>query len=779
MTPTTGLLLIALLAAPLTAAVGWRRVQFGGPVAVLFAAAALAMAVWAEIAGPGAAIDWPWIPTLGARLQFTLDGLANLYVILASCIGLVILVYSLAYLPAHLHHQDRPDAQATRFYALILLFMGSMIGLAMAQDLLLIFVFWDLTAIASYLLIGYDRHSPQARAAALMALIVTGTTALGLLIGIFLIDVEAGSFNHAAAIAWATTTDSHVVTIAAVAIAIAALSKSAQVPLHFWLPRAMAAPTPVSAYLHSAAMVAAGVFLLARFHPILAADQLVLNGLVVVGAASMLVGSVLALTRVDLKPLLAGSTIAQYGYIVVMLGIGGEAGIAGASFGVLAHALAKAALFMTAGAVTEATGETSLANLGGLFRRMPLLAVASGLAALSLAAAPLTAGFFKDEYLFHASLERNRAVAIFVTGSAMLTVTYAARFWLAIFAGRSPAPGRPLHPVSPLMVWPIAALAALGIAGGIWPDLLARIAQDAASVTHAGPIKVHPSYHLEFTAENLMAMAAFAGGIALVLTRRHWQHVATKLARVGDRLGPERLYRGLLLTTERFSFAIHNLEVRDLRGRVATVLGPAALIVGAAIVANPDLDSLRFGSVSLGDLPTVFLLSVAALAALSATFPRDHLNLALIVSGVGFSLSVVYAFLGAPDVALVAVLIETIFAAVFVGMLALLPRGIELHGIARDEELPPGDPDENNRRDAILATIATIFAFVVAWGTFSRPSSLDSVTVEQIAQTKLAHGYDVVTVILADFRGLDTMGEITVIGIAFLGMATLLRRRVR
>lgn len=257
-----------------------------------------------------------------------------------------------------------------RFYAAIVLFMASMVGLATAQDLILLFVFWDLTAVASYLLIGFDRQDAEARRSALMALLVTGISAVGLLVGILLLRVEYGTTQLPEIIGRAEA--GTVLTVAGALIAAGALAKSAQVPLHFWLPRAMAAPTPVSAYLHSAAMVAAGVFLLSRVHPLLELSPALLDAVLAIGLASMAVGGALALSGQELKQILAHSTISQYGYVVAMLGVGGPAGAAAACFYVLAHALAKSALFMTAGAVTEATGEKRLDAVGGLARRMPV-----------------------------------------------------------------------------------------------------------------------------------------------------------------------------------------------------------------------------------------------------------------------------------------------------------------------------------------------------------------------------------------------------------------------
>ncbi|MBD0291488.1 MAG: oxidoreductase, partial [Thermoleophilia bacterium] len=397
-------------------------------IAISGAAFAALAAAWL---GGGARGDWPWAPTLGLRLAFEVDGLAALYGLLATGIGLAVFVYSSRYLPIHLAHQGRPPSEAPRFYAFLLLFMAAMVGLVTAQDLILLFVFWDLTAVASYYLIGYDQDDDRDRHAALMALLVTGVTAVFLLVAALLLAREYGTFSIPDVLARAEANGT--TTAAGALIAVAALAKSAQVPLHFWLPRAMLAPTPVSSYLHSAAMVAAGVFLLGRFYPLLAQSPALLDALLAVGIASMAVGGILALTRDGFKQVLAYSTVAQYGYVVFLLGLGTGKGVAAASFYVVVHGMAKCALFLTAGTVTIATGESTLPAVGGLARRMPALAAGSALAAAGIVALPASAGFFADELFFAAAQDRHAVLGVVAVASAVLTFAYIGRLWAGIF----------------------------------------------------------------------------------------------------------------------------------------------------------------------------------------------------------------------------------------------------------------------------------------------------------------------------------------------------------
>ena len=763
------LCLIAAFAAPLVTVLGGvRRAAWTGPMAIASAALAFAVVVWAA-SRDNAHIDTVWADTFALRFHLELDGLARLYALLATGVGLLVVIYASAYLPAHLAHHDRSLEEMPRFFGFLLLFMAAMVGLVMAQDAILLFLFWDLTAIASFFLIGFDREEEESRSSALMALIVTGVSAVLVLVGALLLFQEFGTFAIPDMISRGSTDG--VVGGAMALIVTGALAKSAQVPLHFWLPRAMAAPTPVSAYLHSAAMVAAGVFLVGRFYPLIAGFDWLLDALLVVGFTSMAVGGVIALTRDVLKQVLAYSTISQYGYVVAMFGLGGDYGVAGASFYVIAHALVKSALFLTAGAVTEATGSKSLSGVGGLSRSMPMLALGSGLAAAGLVALPLTAGFFKDELFFAAAYERGPVYAALAVAGAALTFAYIARFWIGMFLG--PMRSGVLS-IPPRLVAPVVVLGALTVLWGIWPTPLVRLAEGAASVSAAVPaaseIHIDVAYHLDLRHKNVMALAAWGVGILLLVSQALWRPAALAIAMLGDRVGPERIYTRSLAGLEYVSNAIHRYEVRDLRSRIATILAPAGALVGLAVIVTPNSDAFAIGDIRQQDLPVFTMLIAAMFASVAVAVPRDHLRIVITMSGVGFSLAVIYAFLGAPNVALVAVLVETILSLFFIGMLLLMPRSILRYETRRRAEGP------GVRRDASLAVIASIMAFFVVWGALSRPSPSTTLIDRQTELTPLAHGRDVVTVILADFRGFDTFGEICVITLVLLGVMSLIRR---
>jgi len=751
----------------LTVGIGSVRYRLAPPLAIATATLAFLATLWGWWRG-ATPVDLAWAPTLHLRLAFRLDGLAILYSLLATGIGLAVLVYSWRYLPLHLAHDGRDPATATSFYGFMLLFMASMLGLVAAQDLILIFVFWDLTAITSYFLIGFDRENAEARDSALMALLITGVSAVLFMIGALMFYQRTGTFQLdelrlQIGSGWYFQ-------VAALLIVVAALAKSAQVPLHFWLPRAMVAPTSVSAYLHSAAMVAAGVFLLSRFYPLIEPSRLLLDGLIVIGFLSIFTGGLLALSADGLKQLLAYSTIAQYGYVVVMLGIGGATGVAAASFYVIAHALGKSALFLTAGAVTEATGEKDLSQVGGLARSLPWLAAGSAIAAADLAALPLTIGFFKDELYFKSALERGWPIGLLAVLGAALTFAYIWRFWSGIFLG---PPRARIVPLSGRFVWPVVALGAVALAGGFVPLPETHLAEAAGEATIRLPVSLHVAYHLGPNELYVMALAAWLLGVGVIRTRSYWGDVVAAVAALGRRVGPEQQYGLVLDWLIHLSHVMLDFEVRDLRRRISTILVPAALLAIAGLVVSPETDVFRVGLIARRDLLLLLLMGLASIAALAATRPAHHLPIILALSSVGFTLAAIYAGLGAPDVALVAVLVEMFMTIIFLGALTLFPNG------ALRRQIASVGTRSHLGRDITVGICSALFAFVIAWGVLSRPASADGVSREQVRLTPIAHAQDAVTAILADFRGLDTAGEVTVIVIVLIGVVALLREERR
>ena len=751
-------------AAAVTSARPW-SVQATAAGASVALALAIALGTGYVRAGPVTLVDLAWLPQLGSRFVIRLDPLGAPLAILTAAIAAPVLAYSGRYLREQL---DASGSDAWRFSLLMLAFVGSMVTLMLAHDLLLMFAALETTALVSFLLIEFDRDDDRAARAAGLALVVTAGSSLLFLAGVVLVARQTGTTVLSDLTAAATPLPAG----AASCLAAGVLAKSAQFPLHFWLPRAMVAPTPVSAYLHSSALVAAGVFVLARLRELLATPEL-MTALMAVGLASIATGAALALVADGLKRILAGSTIAQYGYCVVLIALG-EA--AGAIWFFLAHGLAKCALFLTAGAVTTATGHHNLSATGGLFGRMPTLAVASAVAAAALAGLPATVGYFKDEALLAASADHGAWLAVASTVAVALTIVYAARFWLGVFVGW-PARIAPsvtarrdrLASWRSSLTWPVVLLAGLAVLCGTWTapfepwltGAAASMLDEGAGAELAYRLSPHPALWL--------TLAAWASGVALVLTRRRWdgplQHAAGAWllywtsSRPAGRLGE---------WSQRLSDQLHELEVRDLRDHITAVLLPVAVLVGLAMLGQtawPDWG----GWPGVDDLTLIAGLAVTAGAAVVVLGMRHHVSLVIAQSFVGFGLGLTLALEGAPDVALVVIVVETLLTILLLAML----RQLRPEAIART---PRGGQGRGPR--AWIGPVAAAAMFVLAWFVLGDPRP-EGVERAYVGLAASAHAKDVVTAVLADFRGLDTAGEITVFAVAVLGAAGVTWGRVR
>lgn len=766
-------LLIAFCVPPAVLLGGIWRQRLAPHIAIVGALATL-LALAMSWGGRDQIFSWPWVNSFNIQFMLVNDGLALLYSIIASGIGLMVLVYSSGYLPHYLQKHDRPLNVQASYYAWLALFMASMLGLVMAADLILLFVFFDLTAVCSYFLIAFDR-TEESRSAALSAMLVTGITSVGMLVGILWLNAEHGTFAIAELI-------DHVKPGVALSgamglIVLAAVAKSAHVPLHFWLPRAMSAPTPVSAYLHSAAMVAAGVFVVHRLNPLIAQVPLIQTVLMILAGLSILIGSLLALDATDIKKILAYSTVAQYGYVSLMLAVGGLTATAAAAIYVLVHALCKSALFMLAGAGEAMTGKRSLEQLGGLARKQPMLAITSAIPAATLAGLPLTAGFFKDEGFFRIASEHGWGMTVVATAAAALTLTYTWRFWRGIFLG---SPGAPAKPASRRMLFPIACLALLCLAGGIYMAPAVHLATVAAHDVYPRAAQatelLSSTYHFAATTPNVMAFMAYGGGFLLWISRRWWESRLRGLVRSMERVGPDYAYVRLLEWMSWLADWLHQVEMRDLRDRIAGVLIPAGLLVGLAIVETSTYSWPAVSGSSLTPAGSPWLLGLilvlAGASALCVVRQRDHLGLILTLTATGFFLALVYAVLGAPDVSLVAVLVETVLTLLLLATLWILPASV----LQREKEREARRHD--NRWYTVAGVMAAALVFVLSMTVLSEPRQ-DGVSGRFLELGELAHADNIVAAILVDFRGLDTLGEATVIFVALLGVGTLLEGGVR
>ena len=757
----TGLLGAHLAVA--AAALAFRRL--GRRVFIVCALAPAAVLVWLAtilpgVVGRGRVVEESveWAPSLGMTVGLRLDAFGALMVCLVSGVGFLVFAYAYFYFT-----EERADLG--RFAATLVAFAGAMTGLVVADNLLALFVFWELTSITSYLLIGYRHTTEQARAAALQALLITGGGALALLAGFILLAQAAGTWSMAELLAAPPT--GTLATAGVLCVAVGAFTKSAQVPFHSWLPGAMVAPTPVSAYLHSAAMVKAGVYIVARFSPAFAVATPVWRPVVVgVGLATMLVGGYRALRQHDLKLILAYGTISQLGFLFALLGTGSETVVFAGVAVLLAHGLFKATLFMVAGIVDHETGTRDIRRLDGLHRTLRPVAIIAIVAAASMAGVPPLAGFIAKEAAYTSLLEVADSWGIpllvgLVVGSA-LTVAYSYRFCWGAFADKAPADlqGEVAHPHhAPFGFWaPAAALAAITVAFGLVPGLNSPLVEAASTAllpgSHPHPLALWHGINVAL----VLSAVTVAIGVALVAGRRRVEAVQDWLpSPPGSLAGYNAMLVGLKVVAARTAAVVQS-------GSLPVYLGVILLV---AVVA-PTVTLLSSGGFDLSvarvaDSPLQVVAVVAAVAAgVAAVRSQRRFAAVLALGAVGYAVVALFALHGAPDLALTQLLIETLGLLVFVLVLKHLPDRFAPSRWALGQSLRVA-------LSVAVGLFVSVFALTAAATRRAEP-----VSTEHLARSlPEAGGANVVNVILVDFRGMDTLGEITVLAVAGLGIAAL------
>jgi len=761
-----------LLALPFLAAVAmvFLRTRSRGQVAWVAAAAPLLGLLVLAWATPSVMQGWilradhAWIPQLGLDFDLRLDGLAWMFAGLVMAIGALVVMY------AHYYLSD--EDSAPRFFGCLLFFMGSMLGVVLAGNLLLLLVFWELTSISSFLLIGFWYKRQDAREGARMALAITGGGGLALLGGVLLIGRIVGSYDLDTVLASGDLIRASELYPWVLGLVLAGVfTKSAQFPLHFWLPHAMAAPTPVSAYLHSATMVKAGVFLLARLHPALAGTDLFFYVVSGIGAITLLLGAWYAIFQHDLKGLLAYSTISHLGLITLLFGLSTPMAVVAGVFHIINHATFKASLFMAAGIIDHETGTRDMRRLGNLRRFMPITSALAITASLAMAGIPLLNGFLSKEMFFAEALDidghRTWATVISIAALlyAMFGVAYSLRFVHETFFGDGPhGLDRVPHEPPRWMKIPVEVLVLLCVAVGMFP------AWTVAPVLHAAAAAIlgndMPSYSLAiwhgFNKPLLMSMAGTVGGIVLYFSLRRLFNlhaiVRRSLGRNLFRWNMEALY-GL---AERFTARIANGSLQ--RSLVWLVL--AALAAGAA----PFLSGSHAPPVLRAPQPMPLLgwllwLILVACALFTVRMYRQRLLALIVLGGAGLMVSLVFVFLSAPDLALTQLLVEMVSLALLLLGLHYLPQ-----------RSPPERAPRRRVRDVAVALAAGLGIGLLSYAVMTRPIG-EPASLEMLARAlPEAYGRNVVNVILVDFRGFDTFGEITVFGIAALIVHALLRR---
>jgi multicomponent Na+:H+ antiporter subunit A len=704
---------------------------------------------------------YTWAPTLGINLSFYVDGLSLLFALLISGIGTLIMIYAGGYLGKHPH--------LGRFYAYILLFMASMLGLVLSGNLITLFVFWELTSISSYLLIGFTHQDATSRASALQALLVTGGGGLALLAGFIMIGQIGGSLEVSALLMQADEIRNHTLYFPTLLLVLAgAFTKSAQVPFHFWLPGAMAAPTPVSAYLHSATLVKAGVYLLARLSPIMGGTDAWVYIVTTVGAITMVVGGYLAIYQTDLKRILAYSTVSALGTLVLLLGLHTEHAIIAAMVFLLAHALYKGALFMVAGILDHETGTRNVERMGGLRRAMPITTLVAGLAAISLAGFGPVVSFIGKELLLEAVLEVEGAWFILVPAvviAGALFVTVAAIVGVRPFFGKKKE--TPKHPhEAPVSLWlGPALLAVLGLIIGFAPQPITDtiIAPSSSAILgHRETVTLY-LWH-GFNVALAMSIVSFLSGIGLYIG---WAALRRKTSWMEHVFGwgPTRWYT---LGLDAMNWAARTqtriLQNGYLRYYLLTILITTIGLVGYTLLSRTTLPTaLGWSSVRFYEAGLAILMLLGALAAILLP---SRLSAVAALGVVGYGVALIFILFGAPDLAMTQFMIETLTVILFVLVFYHLPRFTELSSRA------------SRVRDAAIAltTGGLMTLLVLLASAIPADSAVSSFYAE--ASRPLAHGRNIVNVILVDFRGLDTLGEITVLSVAAIGVYALLKLRL-
>ncbi len=729
---------------------------------VLLPATGLALVLWMLVT-----LDLPlhwerdWVPALGIRLAFEIDGLSALMLLMITGVGTAVFVYAGGYLAGHPHQR--------RLYVLLTLFMLAMIGAVTADHLILIFLFWELTSLLSFLLVGFNHDQEGSRKSAQQSLLVTGIGGLTLLAGFIVLAQAMGTWSVTEIVARVAAVEpTPELTTAVVLILIGAFTKSAQFPFHFWLPNAMAAPTPVSAYLHSATMVKLGVYLLARLDPGFGEWALWEWSLKLAGSITAAWGMVLALRERDLKRILAWSTVATLGTLVTLVGLRGDGASVAVGALLLAHALYKAPLFFVAGNIDHGTGTRVIDRLGNLRHAMPWTAAAALLAGASMAGMPLSFGYVvKDVILevkgaddvFAFAKAANvvfGAIAVAVAGVAAIRV-----FW------RHPGVSETCeaHEGGPALVIPPLALALTGITLGIFPFIAHELIANASVAMTPGTEQVIVGLALELGPALGSLAVTLAIGVTIFFLwdplHRLFEGAAQRIGRIGMASQYERSLQAIPRLAARVTRSLQNGWLPDY---VALAAGSVTLALAVLIlVGSPDLHLPAWEPPSAGVVGAALLI---ALGAVLAAVLRERFVLLLATGLVGYGSAVLFLYSGAPDVAFTQVTVETVFVIVVASVLLKLRRLGRATSIA-EPALRPGAL-------AIAAGFATVVTLLLLAAT---AGAFDPAISRFFAEASVpeAHGRNVVNVILVDFRALDTLGEIAVVMLSLLAALPLLQ----
>ncbi|MCG9915994.1 MAG: monovalent cation/H+ antiporter subunit A [Phenylobacterium sp.] len=701
-----------------------------------------------------------WFPGLGLNLNFFLDALGLMFAGMILGIGLLVIIYARFYLA-------KADPMG-RFFAFLLLFQGAMVGIVLSDNILLLLIFWELTSLSSFLLIGYWRHLPEGRQGARMALTVTGLGGLSLIAGLLILGQIAGSYDLSVILQSGEAIQASPLYLPAlILILVGCFAKSAQFPFHFWLPHAMAAPTPVSAYLHSATMVKAGIFLLARLWPALSGTEAWFYLVGGVGLFTMVFAAVVALFKDDLKGLLAYSTISHLGMLTFLFGLGTPAAAVAGVFHIINHATFKAALFMNAGIVDHEAGTRDLRKLGGLFTLMPIAATLAVLSAAAMAGVPPMNGFISKEMMLMEAVDTtafglNWLVPALVMIGVLFSAAYAFRYVVGVYFGpkRESYPAKPHD--APFGMWaPPALLVILAVAIGLAPALVAGplVNAVAAVVTGGAASEKHLSLWHGFNLPLVMSLAALVGGGILLASHRQLERVWLALGLPDAKRMFDTTTLALARAAQRFTEAVHN---GSLQRYMFVILATAVIIALAGFVSADYVQGGRPTLPAPGAAVVAWVLLVGGTTAVVLGHRHRYLSL-IFISVIGLVVSLTFVFLSAPDLALTQISVEVVTILLLLVALNLMPK------------TSPVESGTGRRlRDGLLATLGGLGMAGATWALLRREGPASISEFHWNNSYSGGGGTNVVNVILVDFRGFDTFGEIIVLGIAALTIFALL-----
>ena len=711
--------------------------------------------------------SWSWLPQLGIDFSFRLDALGLLFALLISGIGTLIYIYAYFYLG--------PKNSLNKLYLLLMLFMAAMLGISLSNNLILLLVFWELTSISSFLLVGYWSNYDAAQRGSRMALTITGMGGLAMLGGFILLGQITGTYEIDQILTMTAQIQSHALFVPTLLlILLGAFTKSAQFPFHFWLPNAMAAPTPVSAYLHSATMVKAGIFLVARLLPIFAGAALFHNLVTFIGLFTLCMAAFFAIFKEDLKGLLAYSTISHLGLIMCLLGIGSPLAVAAAIFHIINHATFKAALFMIAGIIDHESGTRDLRKLSGLWQLLPYTATLTMVTAASMAGVPLTNGFLSKEMFFTELLSNLSGPvlicsAIVATLAGIFAVAYSVRLVHGVFfdgpVGKQ-VPNKDAHEPPFGMRAPATLLAILCILVGLFPALLVEniVNSTARASTQVMDFEgVHLALWHGFNMPLLMSLIASIGGLIFYFSLAKGGKIREidldpYLGRLQGRVAFDLFLKSLLLNSRKFKRWTENGK---LQSYILWIV-----VFSIAIVSLPFLgQGLTTGSRELTHAPAlaiVLWLLLFSSCWMMLWFHHERIKAVLISGAIGLVVTMVFICFSAPDLALTQITVDVVTTVLLLMSLSLLPQ------------LTPYESSVSRRwRDALIAIGGGLGIAWITWLILTRDhNSISWFFMQQ--SIPLGGGTNVVNVILVDFRGFDTFGEITVLGIAGIGALCLM-----